>query len=53
MRYERPKLTLLGKFTDLTRAGNDPCRDVGPHGTKQTGPADLVQGQAELMTCSI
>jgi hypothetical protein len=31
--------------------GNDPCRDNPPRGPKQTGPADLIQGNANLTTC--
>jgi hypothetical protein len=56
-RYERPKLVVLGSFAQLTLAsgndGNDPCRFNEPRGTnKQTGPADFIQGQANLTTCS-
>ena len=60
MNYERPKLTLLGSFTDLTRdsgnSGNDPCRDIQGN-LKQTGASDYLTGQAggpsNLATCSI
>ena len=55
--YERPELIVLGSVQDLTLAsgndGNDPCRFNSPRGTfKQTGPADMIQGQANLTTCS-
>jgi hypothetical protein len=55
--YERPELTVVGGFRELTLAsgnsGNDPCRFNNPRGTfKQTGPADFIQGQANLTTCS-
>jgi hypothetical protein len=52
--YERPVLVVLGRVEELTLAGdgNDPCRDNPPRGYKQTGPADFIQGQANLATCS-
>ena len=55
--YERPKVTVMGGFRELTFAsgngGNDPCRFNNPRGTfKQTGAADFIQGQANLTTCS-
>ena len=54
--YERPQLFVLGNVAELTFAsgndGNDPCRFNNPRNTfKQTGPADLIQGQANLATC--
>lgn len=55
--YQRPQLLVLGSVAELTFAsgndGNDPCRWNNPRNTfKQTGPADLIQGQANLATCS-
>ena len=54
--YERPVLLVLGRVEELTLSsgndGNDPCRDNPPRGFKQTGPADFIQGQANLTTCS-
>ncbi len=54
--YERPQLFLIGSVGELTLAsgnsGNDPCRDNPPRGPKQTGPADFIQGQANLATCA-
>jgi hypothetical protein len=54
--YEAPRLVVHGSVGTLTAAsgndGNDPCRDNPPRGFKQTGPADLIQGQANLATCS-
>jgi hypothetical protein len=55
--YEPPRLVLYGGFAELTLAsgndGNDPCRFNDPRGVnKQTGPADLILGQANLTTCS-
>ena len=54
--YERPVLVVLGRVEELTLGsgndGNDPCRDNPPRGFKQTGPADFIQGQANLATCS-
>jgi hypothetical protein len=56
MGYEAPTLVVYGTLTELTAAsgndGNDPCRFNDPRGTyKQTGAADLIQGQANLATC--
>jgi hypothetical protein len=55
MEYEAPTLVVYGTIADLTQAsgnsGNDPCRLNPPRGYKQTGAADLIQGQANLMTC--
>jgi hypothetical protein len=55
VRYTAPRITDHGSLVDLTAAsgndGNDPCRDNPPRGFKQTGPADLIQGQANLQTC--
>ena len=55
--YEKPTLVALGTVEELTFAsgnsGNDPCRFNPPRDTfKQTGPADYIQGQANLTTCS-
>jgi hypothetical protein len=60
-RYERPELFILGGFRELTQQqpggpipnGNDPCSLRGPHGLKQTGLADYIQGNAALQTCSL
>jgi hypothetical protein len=56
--YEKPVLVVLGAVKDLTFAsgnsGNDGCRWNPPRETfKQTGPADLIQAQANLATCSV
>jgi hypothetical protein len=56
--YEKPELVVLGNVEDLTFAsgnsGNDGCRWNNPRDTfKQTGPADMIQGQANLATCSV
>jgi hypothetical protein len=55
--YESPRLYVHGSVGKLTAAsgndGNDPCRFNEPRDSyKQTGPADLIQGQANLTTCS-
>lgn len=55
--YESPRLYVHGDVGKLTAAsgndGNDPCRFNNPRGTyKQTGAADLIQGEANLTTCS-
>jgi hypothetical protein len=55
--YQPPRLFVIGSLQNLTLAsgndGNDPCRFNQPRGThKQTGPADLILGQANLTTCS-
>jgi hypothetical protein len=55
--YEAPRLTVHGSVEQLTlqssgNDGNDPCRFNDPRDTyKQTGTADLIQGQANLATC--
>jgi hypothetical protein len=56
--YERPRLFVLGGFSELTLGpipdGNDPCRYNSPRDTfKQTGAADYLQGNAALETCSL
>jgi hypothetical protein len=57
MTYRAPTITDHGSLLALTRAspqpndGNDPCSERGPHLFKQTGAADYIQGQANLMTC--
>jgi hypothetical protein len=60
--YERPRLFVLGGFSELTQQepggpipdGNDPCRYNDPRGTfKQTGNSDFLQGNAALETCSL
>ena len=54
-RYERPQLLVLGSVSELTLAGEDPCRFLPPADTyKQTGEADFLinQSQAGLTTCS-
>jgi len=56
MTYRAPTITDHGSLIALTRAsgndGNDPCRINDPRdGYKQTGAADLIQGQANLATC--
>lgn len=52
--YEPPRLIVLGSVSALTLGdGNDPCRLNPPRDTdKQTGLADLILGQASLVTCS-
>jgi hypothetical protein len=52
--YESPRLLILGTVKELTlQQGQDPCRWNNPrNGFKQTGPADLILGQAALATCS-
>lgn len=59
MSYEAPRLTVHGPIQSLTLQqggppnGNDPCRFNNPRDTfKQTGAADLIQGQAALQTCT-
>jgi hypothetical protein len=58
MSYEAPRITVLGSVQELTlqssgNSGNDPCRSNDPRDVfKQTGPSDLIQGQANLATCS-
>jgi hypothetical protein len=56
MAYTAPRLVVHGSVESLTLAsgndGNDPCRFNNPRDTyKQTGAADLIQGQANLATC--
>lgn len=58
LQYEPPRLAALGSVHALTLAsgnsGNDPCRYNDPRGVfKQTGPADFIQGQANLAVCSV
>jgi hypothetical protein len=56
MNYEAPHIFDHGSLAKLTAQsgndGNDPCRDNPPRGFKQTGPADFIQGNANLTTCS-
>jgi hypothetical protein len=55
MTYTPPQLIIHGSVESLTAAGdgNDPCRYNDPRDTyKQTGPKDLIQGQANLQTCT-
>jgi len=54
--YEPPRLIVHGSVETLTQAsgnsGNDPCRYNDPRDDyKQTGVADLIQGQANIATC--
>ena len=52
--YEPPRLIVHGSVETLTlqNSGNDPCRYNDPRDAyKQTGVADLIQGQANLATC--
>jgi hypothetical protein len=55
--YSAPRIYDHGTLVELTgqnqtgNSGNDPCRDNPPRGPKQTGPADLIQGNANLQTC--
>ena len=54
--YESPRLIVHGSVEALTlqsgNDGNDPCRFNEPRDEyKQTGTADLIQGQANLATC--
>jgi hypothetical protein len=55
--YSAPRIFDHGTLVELTAQspigndGNDPCRDNPPRGPKQTGPADLIQGNANLQTC--
>jgi hypothetical protein len=55
--YSPPRIFDHGTLVELTAQspigndGNDPCRDNPPRGPKQTGPADLIQGNANLQTC--
>lgn len=58
MSYEAPRLFVHGSVETLTRgsgnSGNDPCRFNDPRDTfKQSGPADFIQGQANLQTCTV
>jgi hypothetical protein len=54
--YEPPRIQDHGSVKALTAQsgndGNDPCRFNPPRGFKQTGPADYIQGNANLTTCS-
>jgi hypothetical protein len=55
--YRTPAITDHGSLFALTGAsgndGNDPCRLNPPRDTfKQTGVADLIQGQANLTGCA-
>ena len=56
--YEPPFLTVHGSVETLTlqssgNDGNDPCRFNEPRDAyKQTGTSDLIQGQANLTTCT-
>ena len=58
MTYLAPTITDHGSLLALTAEskvpndGNDPCSDRGPHGFKQTGAADYIQGNPNLMTCT-
>ena len=54
--YEAPRLIVHGSVETLTlqsgNSGSDPCRYNDPRDEyKQTGVADLIQGQANLATC--
>lgn len=54
--YESPVIADYGSLFALTAAsgndGNDPCRFNEPRDEfKQTGTADLIQGEANLTTC--
>ena len=51
--YEAPRLIVHGSVETLTlQSGNDPCRYNTPRDEyKQTGVADLIQGQAGMTTC--
>jgi hypothetical protein len=55
--YEPPQLIVHGSVEMLTlqssgNSGNDPCRYNEPRDEyKQTGVADLIQGQANVMSC--
>ena len=57
LRYEAPRLIVHGSVHALTlqssgNDGEDPCRFNEPRDEyKQTGTADLIHGQANLMTC--
>ena len=57
MHYEAPRLTVHGSIEALTlqssgNSGNDGCRYNSPRDEyKQTGVADLIQGQANQATC--
>jgi hypothetical protein len=57
MNYTAPRIVDYGTLVELTAAspndGNDPCRNNPPRGPKQTGNADLIQGQANLGTCAL
>lgn len=57
MNYESPRFIVHGSIESLTLAsgndGDDPCRFNKPRDeNKQTGAADLIQGQANLATCT-
>jgi hypothetical protein len=58
MPYEAPRLIVHGSLQALTlqssgNDGEDPCRFNEPRDEyKQTGPADLILGQANLTTCT-
>lgn len=58
MAYTAPRLVVHGSVESLTlqssgNSGNDPCRFNNPRDTyKQTGAADLIQGEANLATCT-
>lgn len=58
MSYKAPRLIIHGSVQALTlqssgNSGNDPCRPNDPRDEfKQTGPADLILGQANLATCT-
>lgn len=57
MNYESPRFIVHGSIESLTLQnpadpnGEDDCRVVGQRGFKQTGTADLIQGNAALETC--
>lgn len=57
MSYEAPRLVVHGSIESLTLQavpnGNDPCRFNNPRNSfKQTGLADLIQGNAALQSCT-
>jgi len=55
MEYEAPSFIVHGSIESLTLLGDgeDPCRYNPPRDEfKQTGAADLIQGQANLATCT-
>ena len=54
--YEAPRLIVHGSVEALTlssgNSGNDPCRyNHARDEYKQTGAADLIQGQGNVATC--